>query len=58
MIGVIVEIRPGEGGADAEAFALELSTMIASWCLTEGRVVNFDDSNQRLCLVTVDASPT
>lgn len=58
MLGVIIEIRPGEGGADAEAFAFELSNMIASWCLTEGRTVTIDESNPRLRLVTVDDPPT
>lgn len=51
---MIVEVRPGEGGADAELFAVELANKIACWIAADGNTVTVDPSNPRLILLAVN----
>lgn len=54
---MIVEIRPGEGGEDAELFAAELALKIASWLSQEGFKVTLDPSNEPRLLTITSEKP-
>lgn len=50
---MIVEIRPGEGGGDAVAFAAELAHLVATCAQRAGHHTTVDTSNERLVIVTL-----
>lgn len=52
-----IEIRPGEGGDDAAAFATELARIIRATHTRTGGTVEIDTTNPRLVTVTLDTAP-
>lgn len=49
-ISTLIEVRPGEGGADAEAFAQELADSFAAWCRRQEVPFELSESGRTLVL--------
>lgn len=54
----IIEVRPGEGGADAHAFALELVATLLSHLASNGHGAERSEGPARTFLITTDATRT
>lgn len=53
----VVEIRPGEGGADAEAFAAELAAVVTSWATRRGWPVRRRGAAGRTTVLSLPGVP-